>query len=145
MFVGIVSSRGAAIAERIPSFFDVLQNLWDPINNPNGVVNLGLAENALMQTEMQQFLNSKVRNYTVVFFSGDGFTGSDRLKSALCGFLNLQFSPCRPVIPSHLLVTSGASNAIECCAWSLCDPEDYILIGRPYWTTFKTMFANRAR
>ncbi|KAJ3577190.1 hypothetical protein NPX13_g3371 [Xylaria arbuscula] len=150
MSMGIVSSRGAAIAERIPSFFDVLQNLWDPINKPNGVVNLGLAENALMQTEMQQFLNSKVRNYTPwadphSLTYGDGFTGSDRLKSALCGFLNQQFSPCRPVIPSHLLVTSGASNAIECCAWSLCDPEDYVLIGRPYWTTFKTMFANRAR
>lgn len=45
MSMNIVSSRGAAIAGRIPQYFDVLQDLWDPMNNPKGIVNLGLAEN----------------------------------------------------------------------------------------------------
>lgn len=41
----LISSRGVAIAARIPTFFDVLQDLWDPVNNTTGIVNLGLAEN----------------------------------------------------------------------------------------------------
>lgn len=39
------SSRGLALAAKIPTFFDVLKDLWDPESNPRGIVNLGLAEN----------------------------------------------------------------------------------------------------
>lgn len=42
---GNVSSRGLALAPKVPVFFDVLKDLWDPESNPNGTVNLGLAEN----------------------------------------------------------------------------------------------------
>ena len=33
----------------MPVFFDVLNNLWDPELNPNGIVNLGLAENVWLR------------------------------------------------------------------------------------------------
>ena len=40
-----ISARGEAFAEKRPVFFDVLDNLWNPESNPNGIVNIGLAEN----------------------------------------------------------------------------------------------------
>jgi hypothetical protein len=40
-----ISSRGLALEARKPVFFDVLNNLWDPESNPDGIVNIGLAEN----------------------------------------------------------------------------------------------------
>lgn len=40
-----ISSRGLALEGKMPVFFDVLNNLWDLERNPNGIVNLGLAEN----------------------------------------------------------------------------------------------------
>lgn len=40
-----ISTRGVAFAEKRPLFFEVLDNLWHPQSNPDGIVNLGLAEN----------------------------------------------------------------------------------------------------
>lgn len=40
-----ISSRGLALEARKPVFFDVLNNLWNPESNPDGIVNIGLAEN----------------------------------------------------------------------------------------------------
>jgi len=42
-----ISARGRSFLAHQPQFFDVLQDLWEPDTNPNGVVNLGLAENVL--------------------------------------------------------------------------------------------------
>ncbi len=40
-----ISARGRSLEPKVPVFFDVLNNLWDPELNPDGIVNLGLAEN----------------------------------------------------------------------------------------------------
>ncbi|EYE98293.1 putative aspartate aminotransferase [Aspergillus ruber CBS 135680] len=139
-----VSSRGRHLATKMPTFFHVLKDQWNPESNPQGIVNIGLAENTLMQEEMKAFINSHLSVESHALTYGDGFSGSIKLKKALCHFLNHHFRPHTTLVPSHMVVTAGASNAIECCAWSLCDPDDYVLIGRPYWTTFRTMLGNRA-
>ena len=41
----ITSARGTALAAQKPAFLDVLGDLWDAQSNPEGIVNLGLAEN----------------------------------------------------------------------------------------------------
>ncbi|CAG7985264.1 unnamed protein product [Penicillium olsonii] len=139
-----VSSRGLGLSTKMPAFFHVLEDQWDPTSNPQGIVNIGLAENALMQEEMKGFLNSHLNVESHALTYGDGFSGSKRLRESLCHFLNRHFQPHVPLSPSHMVATAGASNALECCAWALCDPGDYILIGRPYWTTFRTLLGNRA-
>lgn len=40
-----ISPRGIGFLPDAPKFFDVLNDLWDPETNPEGIVNLGLAEN----------------------------------------------------------------------------------------------------
>lgn len=40
----ITSARGRAFAALKPAFLDVLGDLWDAQSNPDGIVNLGLAE-----------------------------------------------------------------------------------------------------
>ncbi|KAJ5107102.1 hypothetical protein N7456_003777 [Penicillium angulare] len=109
-----LSLRGEGLAKQKPVFLDVLANIWDPVLNPTGVVNLGLAENTLMHTELKQFMNSK------------------------------QFSPHIPLHPSHVTVTSGVSNALECTAWGLFDEGDHLLVSRPYFNAFRTSFSTRA-
>jgi hypothetical protein len=42
---GNLSARGKAIAAQKPNFLDVLSDLWAPESNPDGIVNIGLAEN----------------------------------------------------------------------------------------------------
>lgn len=87
-------------------------------------------------------LQSQIDAHALTY--GDGFSGSHKLKEATCHFLNSQFSPWTALSPSHLAITSGVSNAVECCAWALADFGDYILVGRPYFNAFKTTFGTRA-
>ncbi|GLA43199.1 hypothetical protein AnigIFM63309_000926 [Aspergillus niger] len=137
------SARGRAFAALKPAFLDVLGDLWDAQSNPDGVVNLGLAENTLMHAEMMEFVNSNVQYDAHVLTYGDGFSGSHRLKNAICQFLNRYFNPRTALYPCDIAVTSGVSNALECCAWALADAGDYILVGRPYFNAFKTIFGTR--
>ncbi|KAF4467806.1 aspartate aminotransferase [Fusarium albosuccineum] len=139
-----ISARGVSFLPEVPKFFDVLNNLWHPETNPEGIVNLGLAENALMHPELTEFINSNIRADSHALTYGDGFTGSKLVKKALCQFLNRQLKPFKPLAPSHLSVTAGVGNALECCAWSLFDHGDQVLVGRPYWTAFNYIFGIRA-
>ncbi|KAK6814574.1 Aminotransferase class I and II [Aspergillus parasiticus SU-1] len=139
-----ISARGVAFAEKRPLFFDVLDNLWHPESNPDGIVNLGLAENALLHPELVDFINSQRLDSPHALTYGDGFSGSKSLHKALCRFLNRQFRPRVLLEPTAMVVTAGASNAVECCAWSLFESGDYVLMGRPYWTTFQHLFGTRA-
>lgn len=40
-----LSVRGRKLAAQKPAFLDVLSDLWDVKSNPDGIVNIGLAEN----------------------------------------------------------------------------------------------------
>ncbi|KAE8160941.1 1-aminocyclopropane-1-carboxylate synthase [Aspergillus tamarii] len=139
-----ISARGVSFAEKRPLFFDVLDNLWHPESNPDGIVNLGLAENSLLHPELVDFINSQRLDSPHALTYGDGFSGSKSLQKALCTFLNRQFRPHVLLEPTAMVVTAGASNAVECCAWSLFESGDYMLVGRPYWTTFQHLFGTRA-
>ncbi|CAG8058383.1 unnamed protein product [Penicillium olsonii] len=138
-----LSVRGKDFVAQKPTFFDVLGDLWDPKFNPNGIVNIGLAENTLMHAELEDFINTNSKFTTHALTYGDGFSGSHNLKEAICHFLNNQLSPTTALNPSHLAITSGVSNAVECCAWALADIGDYILVGRPYFNAFKTTLGTR--
>ncbi|KAJ5431294.1 Pyridoxal phosphate-dependent transferase major region subdomain 2 [Penicillium cf. griseofulvum] len=137
-----VSDRGKCLAAQRPTFLAVLSDQWSP-SNPDGIVNLGLAENTLMHAEMEDFINSNLQINAHALTYGDGFSGSHNLKESLCRFMNCQFSPRTPLCPSHLVMTSGVSNALECCAWGLADPGDYFMVGRPYFNAFRTIFGIR--
>jgi len=43
-----------------------------------------------------------------------------------------------------MAITSGVSNAIEAAAWALFDPGDHVMVGRPYFNAFRTIFGTRA-
>jgi hypothetical protein len=78
------------------------------------------------------------------FTYGDGFMGSHNLRSVTASFLNQRFSPISPVLPHHVAVTSGVGPALEICAFSLCDPGDGILLGRPFSGSLPSDLALRA-
>ncbi|KAF7593592.1 hypothetical protein BBP40_011212 [Aspergillus hancockii] len=139
-----LSLRGKTLAAQKPVFLDVLSDIWDPSSNPGGVVNIGLAENTLMHLEMKEFVNSKLHVDSHALTYGDGFSGSQRLKGALCHFLNHHFCPRVALSPSQITITSGVSNAVECCAWALSDHGDSVLVGRPYFNAFRPTFGIRA-
>ena len=67
---------------------------------------------------------------------GHGFSGSEALRAAITRSINHHFHLTIPTSPTQIVVTAGVTNAFEATAWSLGDPGDAILLGRPFYASF---------
>ncbi|KAF7714221.1 1-aminocyclopropane-1-carboxylate synthase-like protein [Penicillium ucsense] len=104
--------------------------------NPNGYLNVGVAENALMHPELQQYLNQKLDLPVEYLTYNDGGHGSTKLRRSIAHFLNRHLKPATPLDAEHMVVTNGCSSAIEHVSWLFTDPGEGILLGRPFYGTF---------
>ncbi|KAK4173706.1 putative 1-aminocyclopropane-1-carboxylate synthase [Triangularia setosa] len=143
-----ISTRGAynQLYMRGWSFFEhCLATPWSP-ETPDGVVNLGVAENSLMHSEVVKFVeqNTKVDPISQLTY-GNGPRGSPRLRRALAGFLNRKFSPLESVNGDDIIVMAGVTPVIDALAWALCNEGEGIIIPQPYYTAFATDIPCRAR
>ncbi|GLI76910.1 hypothetical protein PoHVEF18_005188 [Penicillium ochrochloron] len=116
--------------------WDILVDTWCPSSNPNGYINVGVAENALMHTEILEYLNKNPKIPAEYLTYNDGGGGSNRLRRAIAQFLNRHLKPVTPLDAEQLVVTNGVSPAIEHVSWAFTDPGEGILLGRPFYGTF---------
>ncbi|EEY21820.1 1-aminocyclopropane-1-carboxylate synthase [Verticillium alfalfae VaMs.102] len=135
---GRLSARGDIHAEPAsrPPMLDVVCDLWHPESNPGGYLSLGVAENTLMHKEMIEYMKKTFNIESHFLTYGDGFTGSHLLREVAANFINERFRPVNQVLKKHVSITSGVGPALELSSFSLCDPGDGILLGRPYYGTF---------
>jgi aspartate/methionine/tyrosine aminotransferase len=122
----------------VQEVWDIITNLWDPDTNPDGYVSLGLAENNLMHDRLLEFLDAKrlVDDTAHGLTYGDGPFGSKRVKAVIASFLSTHLRSAIELKPEHIFITNGVSSAIEHCAWTLANPGEGILLGRPYYRAF---------
>ncbi|KAJ5459752.1 uncharacterized protein N7458_001304 [Penicillium daleae] len=131
-----VRAQDASSAAAQNLMWDILVDSWCPASNPNGYINVGVAENALMHTELLQYLNKNPQLPAEYLTYNDGGGGSNRLRRAIAQFLNRHLNPVIPLDAEQLVVTNGVSPAIEHVSWAFTDPGEGILLGRPYYGTF---------
>lgn len=124
----------AAAAQNL--MWDILVDTWCPSSNPNGYMNVGVAENALMHFELLEYLNKNPKIPAEYLTYNDGGGGSNRLRRAIAQFLNRHLKPVTPLDGEQLVVTNGVSPAIEHVSWAFADPGEGILLGRPFYGTF---------
>ena len=62
--------------------------------------------------------------------------GDQRLRDALAAFFNTYFKPIHAVKPNHIVLTAGATDAIENIIHAVCDPGDYVLAPGPHWRKY---------
>lgn len=129
-------AQDAAKKEAKSHKWKVLSNAWCPSTNPNGFVNIGLAENSLMQDELLSFINTKLDLPGFYLTYNEGGPGSSGLRRVVAEVLNRHLHPVTPLDPSNLMITNGVAPAIEHLSWAFADPGDGILLGRPYYGTF---------
>jgi aspartate/methionine/tyrosine aminotransferase len=55
------------------------------------------------------------------------------LREALSSFFNSYLHPIHPVKPEHIVLTAGATDAIESVIHSVCDDGDSVIVPGPYW------------
>ncbi|KAB8234397.1 pyridoxal phosphate-dependent transferase [Aspergillus alliaceus] len=117
----------------------VLSKPYDPDRYPQGIINLGLAENWLIQTNLSNFLKE---NFTIdpLFHLtyGQGPAASPRLRKALADFFNANFSPRQKVSEYEIIVASGVTSLIDSIAWTTCNVNEGIIIPQPLYNGFPT-------
>ncbi|KAJ1692749.1 hypothetical protein LUZ63_009447 [Rhynchospora breviuscula] len=145
-----VSSRAAAVARPDDDslyYVGYKRCLRDPFHrfdNPEGIIQLGLAENRLSQDLILDWLE---KNAYGALLGGDRpgelnimglttyqpFDGSDNLKNAVAGFMGQILQESVSFDPSQIVLTSGATPAMEILSFCLADPGNAFLVPSPYY------------
>ena len=127
---------------------------YDPDTNPDGMINLGTAVNALVEDMIEERL-SKVKSVTRSYLNDPsmyqndvfahkrewqhyfGLNGTPDLLSAAAAFLTKRVTRGQvPVSPGSLRLVNGVSAGLEALSWILADPGEVILVPVPTYARF---------
>ncbi|XP_076924380.1 putative aminotransferase ACS12 [Bidens hawaiensis] len=141
-----VSARVHSIAKANDSCYyvgldRVSSDPYDRVGNPNGVVQLGLAENRLTLDLIENWITEKL-NESILGMNANGiatyqpFDGMSELKVAMAGLMSQVVGKTVTFDPSQIVLTSGATSAIEILCFALADQGNAFLIPAPYYPGF---------
>ncbi|KAK0568800.1 hypothetical protein OC861_001577 [Tilletia horrida] len=143
-----LSRRGQAHAAKITPFWNIfdcmLQDGFCSRRNPGGVVNMGIANNSLMESELLQFANTHPKLEAVDLTYGTSLFGSVRLFSALSDHFNTWFSPVEPVCAQHIITGPGCGSLLDQLSTHLLDEGDAFLAAAPMYNGFSADAEPRA-
>ncbi|GAA5904791.1 hypothetical protein JCM8208_001355 [Rhodotorula glutinis] len=108
-------------------------------DNPDGVINAGLAENSLLHdwlTEFWERPGTLKLDHTDLTY-GKSIFGSDRIFAALGQLYKTHFRPHEPVEPSHIVTSNGLSPLISRLAAVTSDVGDDWIVPAPWYNGFK--------
>lgn len=114
---------------------------YDELSNPDGVIQLGLAENKLSLDLVQEWLAENVSRWMMMTqdssISGIAtyhpFDGLLELKVAVAGFMSQAVERSVSFSPSQMVLTGGATPALEILSFCLADPGNAFLVPSPYY------------
>ncbi|KAG8486723.1 hypothetical protein CXB51_020261 [Gossypium anomalum] len=118
---------------------------YDELDNPNGVIQLGLAENKLSLDLVKDWLAENAReailgNGEELSVSGiapyQPFDGLMEFKVAVAGFMSQVMENAVSFNPSQMVLTAGATPAIEILSFCLADTGNAFLVPTPYYPGF---------
>ncbi|KAL9939273.1 hypothetical protein V8E36_002086 [Tilletia maclaganii] len=143
-----LSKRGQSHAAKITPFwtlFDrILQDAYCIKNNPDGVINMGIANNSLMEAELLKFANTHRTLEPADLTYGTSLFGSTRLFNALSHHFNTYFDPFEPVQPEHIITGPGCGSLLDQLATHLLDEGDAFLCAGPLYNGFSADAEPRA-
>ncbi|OUM70005.1 hypothetical protein PIROE2DRAFT_23511, partial [Piromyces sp. E2] len=106
--------------------------------NPNGIINLGTAENKLNNVEMLSKLNDpKVSTVTAEQLLYGPNPGSDRLRIEIAKLLNRYLKPKVSFTMENICVGNGCGPLTNLCGEVLFDHGDAVLVPGPYYGGFE--------
>ncbi|KAJ2916902.1 hypothetical protein MD484_g3514, partial [Candolleomyces efflorescens] len=114
---------------------EVLKDVFSE-TNPNGIVNMGVAENTLMCNFLSGYFEKHFKVRDQDFTYGDSLASSRGLRDALARFFNARFKPWKEVSVEHLMAGAGLLPVIAQLGRALVDPGNGILLTSPYYHGF---------
>ncbi|XP_017217840.1 1-aminocyclopropane-1-carboxylate synthase 3 [Daucus carota subsp. sativus] len=121
------------------------KNPYDEVRNPNGIIQMGLAENQLSFDLLESWLEN---NPDAAGFKQDGdsifrdlalfqdYHGLPAFKNALVDFMSEIRGNKVKFNPDNLVLTAGATSANETLMFCLAEPGDAFLLPTPYYPGF---------
>ncbi|MED6128299.1 acetyl-coenzyme A synthetase 2 [Stylosanthes scabra] len=121
------------------------KNPYDEVDNPNGIIQMGLAENQLSFDLVECWLD---KNPDVSGFKRDGksifrelalfqdYHGLPLFKNALVDFMAQIRGNKVTFDPNHMVLTAGATSANETLIFCLAEQGDAFLLPTPYYPGF---------
>ncbi|KAL1556793.1 putative aminotransferase ACS10 [Salvia divinorum] len=136
-----VSSRANAIVRQrdFEGLKRAEEDVFDEVENPNGVIQLCSTENRLLWDMVQCWFTDHMTQLVtggVLSISGitsyQPFDGLKDLKKAVAGFMCQVVGGPLFSNPGQLVLTAGVAPAIEILVFSLADPGNAFLVPSPY-------------
>ncbi|XP_063594441.1 1-aminocyclopropane-1-carboxylate synthase-like protein 1 [Penaeus indicus] len=145
----VLSKRGAVTANYEDFLIQYLNcasaNPYHPVDNPEGIINLGTAVNRLMEEELSARLRrGDALSYSPSFQHYYDFAGTRELKVALVGFLERHFCPPKDIGEDEIVVLNGVTSCLDALSHALCDPGDVIITPTPVYARMFTDVHDRA-
>ncbi|KAL3618907.1 1-aminocyclopropane-1-carboxylate synthase 3 [Castilleja foliolosa] len=121
------------------------KNPYDEVRNPNGIIQMGLAENQLSFDLLESWL---AENPDIARFKRNGesifrelalfqdYHGLPAFKNAMVQFMSEIRGNKVNFDPNNLVLTAGATSANETLMFCLADPGEAFLIPTPYYPGF---------
>ncbi|KAF2875213.1 pyridoxal phosphate-dependent transferase [Massariosphaeria phaeospora] len=111
-----------------------------------GVIDLASAQNEVLRPELLEFFKTTVeeRLATKVFALPSPNGGDGHLREVLASFFNEYFQPIHTVKSEQIVLTAGASDAIENLIHAICDDGDSVIVPGPYWYGYESILKARA-
>lgn len=120
----------------------IVDDLKVPENNPLPLIDLSIGDptrygNMSIDNEVKKAVVRSLESN-----KNNGYTHSEGqlvAKTAIAKYM----SDIREVKPEDVIITSGASGALEICIESLCNPGDELLVPQPGFSLYKTISDNK--
>ncbi|CAL0312622.1 unnamed protein product [Lupinus luteus] len=121
------------------------ENPYHPTMNPNGVIQMGLAENQLTSDLVENWIMSNpeasictlegVHNFKAMANFQD-YHGLSEFRNAVAKFMSRTRGNRVTFDPDRIVMSGGATGAHEVTAFCLADPGDAFLVPTPYYAGF---------
>ncbi|PVV02955.1 hypothetical protein BB560_002582 [Smittium megazygosporum] len=141
-----LSDFGFKVANTSDEAFDVFNylntNRFEKDTNPNGVVNIGVAINKLLQKTVVDKLNA-AKEFDFESLEYGSPRGSDAFRNEIASLVNRHFNVHTPITDDDIVVTNGCTAAINVISWIICNPGDAVLVSAPLYGAFLSDVTHR--
>lgn len=127
------------MADYLRKSFLISPDEYNPSTNPDGYINLSIAENVLSLGLVVEKLSATLPIPANQLRYGN----ADRLACAVAKFFQTHITSCA-TDPKHITILNGGTSVLDTLATVLCDAGDRVLITGPGYRGFELDFGGRA-
>lgn len=122
----------------IDLFMEAMENLFHPVDNPNGAFPLNVAENSVMADRIQVEFNQILRETSLPLWplKYTSTAGFPETREIMATFMQ-QYFGSSSISANNLILSAGAAASLEVFSFAIADPGDLVVIPAPAYPMYK--------